>query len=186
MTGFIYGGLLAASALAGQAQPVEEVLVQATRGCGMWPIAHAYVMSYCTYAELKDEVLPEVLSQRPELAGTCLVCDASNQTCQPRRFSAAESDRARMCQRVFWTPVEVLPMVNRQGIVQRSIDVSFTFAVSQTGTVQDIEINYISGFTKAATARLIRDGAITVTYAPLIIDDVAYRLINLEGNYILD
>ncbi len=65
--------------------------------------------------------------------------------------------------------------------------VSFTFKISTEGKVEDIELVSFEGdITEAELLELIKDGAIKTRFEPLLIADMAYEIVGLRDEYVLD
>lgn len=161
---------------------LEEVVVEGTRHCGTWPIKHES-MATCEFAVLKPHVLPKILEMRPRLFSQCLSC--SGTVCTPRHFLTEQQLEARLCQRLFWTPVRISGSMNATGNT-KPVGVSITYTISPAGRPENIEIRSLEGeMTQRAVLQLIRQGAARTRFEPLVIEETAYEIVGLVDSFVL-
>ena len=161
---------------------LEEVVVEGTRHCGSWPINHEG-MAVCEFAVLKPQVLPKILEVRPRLLSHCLSC--SGTVCTPRSFRTAQQVEARLCQRVFWTPIRIPGSMNYRGN-DKPVGVSITYTISVTGRPENIQIRSLEGkMTQRSILQLIQQGAARTRFEPLVIEGAAYEIVDLVDSFVL-
>jgi hypothetical protein len=65
--------------------------------------------------------------------------------------------------------------------------VSFTFTISTTGRVEDIEVVSFEGdISEEKLLELIESGATKARYEPVVVADMAYEIVGLKEAFILD
>ncbi len=163
---------------------VEEVVVTASRHCGAWPVAHAGG-SDCEYAELKAEVVPALLHQRPGMIDVCLVCSREERRCSPRSLPRQQKETQQLCRSLFSTPIRVTTMFATSSMARKFLDASISFDISVEGRVENIVIHDLEGWNQRQARELIRDGARRVRFEPLLVDGVTFAITNLEAHYTL-
>ena len=173
---------------------IEEIVTKGVHRCGSWPIQHERLQG-CEYEVLKDENLAAVLDLRPKLFSTCLSCQGSR--CITNVWPEGKVMEKLLCRRVFWTPTRVvgyiysLANVNSLRVYSRmyssALRVSFTFTISTTGRVENIEVVSFEGnISEDKLSELIAWGATKTRYEPLVVADIAYEIVGLKEAFILD
>ena len=161
---------------------LEEVVVEGIRHCGSWPIDHER-MAVCEFAVLKPRVLPNILEMRPRLLSHCLSCNGT--VCTRRSFQTHQQLEARLCQRVFWTPIRIPGSMSVSGNVE-PVAVSIGFTISTKGRAENIEIRSLEGkVTQGSVLQLIQRGAARTRFEPLVIEEVAYEIVGLIDTFVL-
>ena len=161
---------------------LEEVVVEGTRHCGIWPIDHER-MAVCEFAVLKPQIMPKILELRPRLFADCLSC--SGTACTARRFRTDQQTEARLCQRVFWTPSRIPKSMRYSGNVER-MAVSISYAISISGRPENIQIRLLeSKMTQRTVLQLIQEGAVQTRFEPLVVDGTAYEIVELVDSFVL-
>jgi hypothetical protein len=176
---------------------IEEIVTKGVHRCGSWPIKHARLQG-CEYEVLKDENLAAVLDLRPKLFSTCLSCQGSR--CITNVWPEGKVMEKLLCRRVFWTPTRVVGYIfsleNVQSlrvytrasrVYSSALRVSFTFTISTTGRVENIEVVSFEGvISEEKLSELIAWGATKTRYEPLVVADIAYEIVGLKEAFILD
>ncbi len=184
LAGFAALSLAPSVATAESEGVVEEVVVTASRHCGDWPVAHAGG-SDCEYAELKAEVVPGLLHERPRMMDVCLVCSREERRCSLRTLPRQQKDTQQLCRSLFSTPVRVTTMFATSSMERKFLDASISYDISVEGRVENIVIHELEGWNPRQARQLLRDGARRVRFEPLLVDGVAFAITNLEAHYTL-
>jgi hypothetical protein len=169
---------------------IEEIVTKGVHRCGSWPIKHARLHG-CEYEVLKDERLAAALDLRPKLFSTCLSCQGSR--CITNVWPEGKVVEKLFCRRVFWTPTKVvgyifsLANVKSLRVYSSALRVSFTFTISTTGRVENIEVVSFEGnISEEKLTELIAWGATKTRYEPVVVADIAYEIVGLKEAFILD
>jgi len=169
---------------------IEEIVTKGVHRCGSWPIKHARLQG-CEYEVLKDENLAAVLDLRPKLFSTCLSCQGSR--CITNVWPEGKVVEKLLCRRVFWTPTRVVGFiyapanVKSLSVYSSALRVSFTFTISTTGRVENIEVVSFEGdISEEKLSELIAWGATKTRYEPVVVADIAYEIVGLKEAFILD
>jgi hypothetical protein len=168
----------------------EEIVVKGVHPCGSWPIQHKRLEG-CEYEVLNEENLAKVLDLRPNLFSTCLSCQGSQ--CITKAWPEGKVVEKLLCKRVFWTPTRIERHIYAAGRSRRSqvysspLSVSFTFTISTTGRVEDIEVVSFEGdISEEYLSELIKWGATKARYEPVVVADMPYEIVGLKEAFILD
>ena len=169
---------------------IDEIVIKAVHRCGSWPIEHTRLRG-CKYEVLKDENLAAVLDLRPILFSTCLSCQGSR--CITNVWPEGKLVEKLRCKRVFLTPTRVVSFiysaenVKSLSVYSSALSVSFTFTISTTGRVEDIEVvSFEGGISEEKLSELIERGATKTRYEPVVVADMAYEIVGLKEAFILD
>ena len=168
---------------------IEEIVLKGVHPCGSWPIQHRRIEG-CEYEVLKEGNLAKVLDLRPNLFSTCLSCQGSQ--CITKAWPDGKVVEKLLCKRVFWTPTIIERHIYAAGHFRRSqysspLRVSFTFTISTTGRVEDIEVVSFEGdISEEKLLELIESGATKARYEPVVVADMAYEIVGLKEAFILD
>ena len=174
---------------------IEEIIVKGVNWCGSWPIQHRGLIG-CGYAELEKKDLATVLDLRPKLFSTCLSCQGSR--CITKVWPERKTTEKLLCKRLFWTPTKVARFIFAAGHSRVTrfmiadehsspLSVSFTFTISTTGRVEDIEVvSFESDIAEEELLELIERGATKTRFEPVVVEDMAYEIVGLRGAYVLD
>ena len=164
-------------------EAIEEIVVKGVIWCGSWPIQHRGLIG-CEYTELKKEYLAVVLDLRPKLFLTCLSCQDSR--CITKVWPERKTTEKLLCKRLFWTPTKVARFMI-SGEHSSPLRVSFTFKISTTGKVEDIEVVSFKGdIAEGDLLELIERGATKTRFEPVVVEDMAYEIVGLRAAYVLD
>ena len=120
---------------------------------------------------------------RGALHNACLECDKVALTCRQRHFSRSQKEDARVCKSVFLTPKYTPNLIAVAGLAKSSIDVDVTFNVTQEGLVDGVKVTNIDGSENKAMRRLVTRASKKVRYEPVLIENQAYRIVDLQGSY---
>ena len=186
ISGFLRAAVLlvpVCTVMAQEARPIEEVVVQGLERCGSWPIDHRE-MSTCEFAVLDRGRISTVRELRSKLLSLCLSC--TDRVCVRRQLPRDLQEEARLCRRVFWTPTRIRRM-SRQSRNTHWLDVSFTYTLSARGRVEDVRLTSLEGeWSREEVRDLVVKGASRALYEPLVVEDVAYEIVDLRGRYVLE
>lgn len=169
---------------------IEEIVIQGVHRCGSWPIEHRGLTG-CAYEVLTDENLATALDLRSKLFSSCLSCQGNQ--CVSNVWPDDMVVEKLLCRRVFWTPTRVVGFLfgteNSYSLRTFSVplNVSFSFAISATGRVQDIEVISFEGeISEEKLLELIERGAAKTRYEPIVVEDVTYKIVGLKEAFVLD
>ena len=172
--------------------PVEEVVATGVDRCGPWPLFHRSSLWGCEFAVLRERELATLQTLREQLVDSCLAC--AEGTCRPKTWTVdtmEERQARKACERLFLTPREIYPLRKLRNSISelQPLYVNFTYTVSRDGKVTDIRIPNMdrrSRVTNRESLRLIKDGARSVLFEPLVIDGLQLEINRVADRYLLD
>jgi hypothetical protein len=174
----------------------EETAVQALIDCGPWPLNHAISRSYCKYPVIDKTKLAAIESGRLRLLNSCLSC-ASGACVAKSRADMASYD-FYTCRILFRSPLSLGFVANvgrpsgnlKRGTKNDFYTEPFTaklrYTIDFDGKVIDLEILDVDAeVNKADLKALIRLGAKSIRYPPLVVRGVAHQITEIESRIML-
>ena len=171
---------------------VDEVVATGVDRCGPWPLFHKSSLWGCYYAVLKEGELATLQSLREGNVRSCLAC--AEGICRPKSSAVVtiEDRHARkICERLFLTPRDIGSLTKSRNSLSelQPLYVKFTYSISPDGRVTDIKISERdrrSRVSNRGALALIKDGARSVQFEPLVVKGERFRMIKVQDRYLLD
>ena len=134
--------------------------------------------------ELNKDTAAKLSEFREQTYSTCLTC--SDNSCQLKTWPEEKKGDETVCKLLFCTPSYVSKFFEKPDNVKSGkTKIEFSYIINSKGKIKEVEVKSAKGaMTARESYKYLQSFTSKTQFEPLLVNDKAITLINLEGEHI--